>query len=64
MRKKDIKPHELVKLITHVSILAVPQMKKLWSLFPIKSKAEGWNRKKKPHKNYVQKNEGENWNKK
>jgi len=29
MRKKDIKPHELVKLVTHVSILAVPQMKKL-----------------------------------
>jgi hypothetical protein len=29
MRKNDIKPHELVKLVTHVSILAVPQMKKL-----------------------------------
>jgi hypothetical protein len=29
MRKKELEPHELVKLVTYVSILEVPQMKKL-----------------------------------
>jgi hypothetical protein len=29
----------------------------------VKLKAEWWNRRKKPHKNYDYKNKGGNWNK-
>ena len=45
IEEKDHEPHEFVNRSE------ASQIKKLQSSFPIKSKAVGWNWRKKPHKN-------------